>query len=580
MKIFSTNGELASATLNAGQYVETLGAVFPGDGDGAKFYIENATYTAGVDDIDLVNGNVARKTIVFEGLSNETGGQENTSVVPGATTEDALNNIIVAIAASSTAPEIEFTLANGTVLVANLSTMLDSINTFASYSNQYIAGVPPDGAPAVTGDALYRYLSGKRLDGSDLPNVDFHPMFQNTSVTELLDVTDAGSGAIITGTERTNFNDAFDSILRTGVLTGGGDTLTFTLEDGSFLYVDVSTLNATAYQPYKGTYVSELSLTTTHPTALVGDYADVDLGIGEGAVRYIWDDDDSVWRMQLGASSSLSDAQVAVAYSNEVDVVSQVNAEAGISSTVYRWTPERVGQAIAALAPVFDGDSLATYTANNAISLATTGDPFEITGGEINLKDPAAFTAAILNFYGVTDLVEGIITSASTTFTIRSPNGDMDVVGQNEATLYATTGDAIVTSALGDTRLTAGVGKNILLDKDPTVALGATTKQFVENLISAPSLVIQKSFADTPYTAAWMEDIEVDCSGGDVTINLPTAVGNNGKVIYVTKVDSSANKIIIDGFTAETINGSLTRNITGQYNSLCLKSNNTNVGIR
>ena len=49
------------------------------------------------------------------------------------------------------------------------------------------------------------------------------------------------------------------------------------------------------------------------------------------------------WRTQL------SDSEVETAYNNQVDVVSQVDAEAGTSNTVYRWTPERIAQAIAAL---------------------------------------------------------------------------------------------------------------------------------------------------------------------------------------------------------------------------------------
>lgn len=51
-----------------------------------------------------------------------------------------------------------------------------------------------------------------------------------------------------------------------------------------------------------------------------------------------------------GATADQTDAEIETAYNNQVPIVSQVDAEAGTSTTVYRWTPERVGQAIAALA--------------------------------------------------------------------------------------------------------------------------------------------------------------------------------------------------------------------------------------
>lgn len=53
--------------------------------------------------------------------------------------------------------------------------------------------------------------------------------------------------------------------------------------------------------------------------------------------------------VEAGATADQSDAEIETAYNNQVEIVSQVIAEAGTSTTVYRWTPERVAQAIAAL---------------------------------------------------------------------------------------------------------------------------------------------------------------------------------------------------------------------------------------
>lgn len=56
-----------------------------------------------------------------------------------------------------------------------------------------------------------------------------------------------------------------------------------------------------------------------------------------------------------GATADQSDAEIETAYNNQVGIVSQVDAEAGTSTTAERWTPQRVAQAIAALAsPTMD----------------------------------------------------------------------------------------------------------------------------------------------------------------------------------------------------------------------------------
>lgn len=114
-------------------------------------------------------------------------------------------------------------------------------------------------------------------------------------------------------------------------------------------------------------------------------------------------------------------------------------------------------------------------------------------------------------------------------------------------------------------------------------ALDMAHKGYVDAQVdgyAALSPVTQIAFADSPYTAVWGEDLEVDCTAGAVTINLPTAVGNNGKTINVTKVDVSVNAVTVDGNGAQTINGSATSSQTTQYESYTYKSNNTNVTIR
>lgn len=70
-------------------------------------------------------------------------------------------------------------------------------------------------------------------------------------------------------------------------------------------------LDASAYNPhYKGTYASAVQLATAHPTASMGDYAIVDLGVGQPAYLYTWDEDDGIWVQGSPTSPGSTDALV------------------------------------------------------------------------------------------------------------------------------------------------------------------------------------------------------------------------------------------------------------------------------
>lgn len=71
-----------------------------------------------------------------------------------------------------------------------------------------------------------------------------------------------------------------------------------------------------------------------------------------------------------GATADQSDSEIETAYNNQVSVVSQAIAEAGTSTTVYRWTPLRVAQAIAALET--SGTSYTDEEAQDAVGTILT----------------------------------------------------------------------------------------------------------------------------------------------------------------------------------------------------------------
>ncbi len=86
--------------------------------------------------------------------------------------------------------------------------------------------------------------------------------------------------------------------------------------------------------------------------------------------------------------------------------------------------------------------------------------------------------------------------------------------------------------------------------------------------------------AQSPYVVpGWGYHVDVDASGGPVTVNLPTAASKPGALIEVRKTDNSANTVTVDGYGSETINGATTFVLYSQYDSVSLRSDGTNVMV-
>lgn len=73
--------------------------------------------------------------------------------------------------------------------------------------------------------------------------------------------------------------------------------------------------------------------------------------------------------------------------------------------------------------------------------------------------------------------------------------------------------------------------------------------------------------------------LNVDASGGNVTITLPALADMNNEDFVIRKVDSSSNQVIIDPNGAETINGDTTLVIVNQYSAAHIISGDTEWGI-
>jgi hypothetical protein len=73
------------------------------------------------------------------------------------------------------------------------------------------------------------------------------------------------------------------------------------------------------------------------------------LGINLQQIRFLDDLTSKLNTVEEDATADMTNAEIETAYNAQVSIVTQALAEAGVSTTAYRWTPQRVAQAIAAL---------------------------------------------------------------------------------------------------------------------------------------------------------------------------------------------------------------------------------------
>ena len=96
-------------------------------------------------------------------------------------------------------------------------------------------------------------------------------------------------------------------------------------------------------------------------------------------------------------------------------VVSQANAEAGTATTIQSWTAQRVGQAIAALAPAGSGGGLTTVETQTPVSGAgTAASPVTIADGAIQ---EAKLSDSVRNQLGAAALVSDLTYAVNNTAT-------------------------------------------------------------------------------------------------------------------------------------------------------------------
>lgn len=89
--------------------------------------------------------------------------------------------------------------------------------------------------------------------------------------------------------------------------------------------------------------------------------------------------------------------------------------------------------------------------------------------------------------------------------------------------------------------------------------------------------VASKTSADSPYTASVTDFLILcDATSGAITVALPTAASNVGRIYVIRKTDTSGNAVTIDPDASETINGVATWDITRATETLTIQSDGSN----
>lgn len=187
--------------------------------------------------------------------------------------------------------------------------------------------------------------------------------------------------------------------------------------------------------------------------------------------------------------------------------------------------------------------------------------------------------------------------AVTTTYPVTANDSTVDCTsGTFNVTLPTAVGVAgkqyIIKNSGGGT-ITLNTTSSQTIDGDLTKTLAQYSSYFVEsngaNWIIAvvggggSSGYTVVSITSTTYNAAQTTGsivllVDAATAGGNVTVNLPTAVGNTAQ-FTVKKIDSGSNTVIIDGNSTETIDGETTATIYMQYASLDLVNDNANWSV-
>jgi hypothetical protein len=161
------------------------------------------------------------------------------------------------------------------------------------------------------------------------------------------------------------------------------------------------------------------------------------------------------------------------------------------------------------------------------------------------------------------------------------------IIGDSVNGLNLTTNGASI--ALGTTSGNYGGGKGLIYifqasvepSSDPTLGGllwtydGALRYRGTEGsmLTLAPKGVGNIVFADSPWNIPIaINQVFANAASGAITVNLPLAASNEGRTVFIKKIDGSANAVTVSTVASDDIEGSSTYSLPTQFKSVTLVS--------
>lgn len=274
---------------------------------------------------------------------------------------------------------------------------------------------------------------------------------------------------------------------------------------------------------YKGTFPNLAALEDALPTAAPGNYADVDAGVGDPVLRYIWDDSDAEWVPQAGSAAPVTAAQVKALYESNADTNAYSNAEKA-----------KLGGVAAGATANADTDSLAEGASNKYFTDARVRSVLlaglsVVTGGAITNADSVLVAVGKLQKQ-ITDLVSA-------------------VAGKQDALVSGTNIKSINgTSLLGAGNLTIAMGP----DPVTTVAGTSATAALADiGTYQRWTNTGAKAYTVPPQsTVAWTADAQItirNAAAGNLTLTPGSGVSLNAPYLGTLVVPPGGTVVLKRG---------------------------------
>lgn len=403
--------------------------------------------------------------------------------------------------------------------------------------------------------------------------------------------------------------------LTSGLATKVDKVTGYGLSQENFTPAEKTKLAGLESSHFKGLFASQAALEAAHPTAVPGDYADVDTGAGSDVQRYIWDDSDDAWVLQAGSGGSMTPAEIKTAYESNPDTNSFTDADeakldgiaAGATanpntdslaegSTNKYFTESRVRAAVLTGLSLLTGGVIA---AADTVLVALGKLQKQITDLGSSKQDTLVSGTNIKTVNGASVLGSGdlAVSSAIATRTVSSSGGVLNLSSFTETVFLVTLTENITsiqlpagaagqskearivfTQAAGNYTIpttTAAWGSIVVEGGGAISQMGTgagtvgvyvlandnngTWRMYVDqagDMLSVLASAEVSISAATTLTASAFGKMHV-CSGtsSDYTVGLPAVSGNSGKLIGIRGDSALTRYVTLDPNASETIDG-------------------------